>query len=60
MQTGYDTIVQGGLSGPGDGGVRHTRFPHSDCRGIKYREIVEKERRESVLPVLVETESSGT
>lgn len=53
-------MVQGGLSGPGDGGVRQMRLPHNDCRGIRNREIVEKERRASLLPVVVEIESSGT
>lgn len=60
MQTGYDTMVHGGVSAPGDGGVRQTRLPHSDCRGIRNLEIVEKERMLSFLPAEVEIESSGT
>jgi len=61
MQTGYDTMMQGGLSGVSGGGVRQTRFPHNDCLGIKNREMVENARMASgPETVAVAIESSGT
>lgn len=53
--------MQGGLSELAGGGVRQMRFPHKDCRGIRNREIVEKERRASErCATVVDTASSGT
>lgn len=54
-------MIHGGLSGVREGGVRHTRFPHNDCLGIRNGEIVENARIASGPRVAeVEIDASGT
>ena len=61
----------GGVFGVSGGGVNEMRFPHSDWRGIRKREMVEKDKRGFVVElevepldvegsVVVKIESSGT
>jgi len=54
-------MILGGISDAGEGGVRQTRFPHSDCLGIRNRETVENPRIASGSGVAdVEIDPSGT